>query len=152
MRLHVAEQPLVGCPVPGALGPQYDSSFSTPDSESTRGFALLEEQFPGFGSQFSGQIVFETDAGVDDPEVVAAMTEMFAEVDEIEGVTVVSPYTPFGAQQVSGPAERIDRLEERNETNSGDARMEIDKSRVAGEDRSREHIILGGLTCLNHAK
>ena len=87
--------------VAGAVGPAYDSSFSTPDSESTRGFDIVEEYFPGAGSQFGGQIVFQTDAGVDDPVVVEAMSAMFAEVGEIEGVTVVSPYDAFGAQQVS---------------------------------------------------
>ena len=87
--------------IAGAVGPAYDSSFSTPDSESTRGFDIVEEHFPGAGSQFGGQIVFQTDAGVDDPEVVDAMSEMFADVQTIDGVTVVSPFEPFGAQQVS---------------------------------------------------
>ena len=57
----------------GAIGTAFDSSFSTPDSESTSGFDTVEEYFPGAGSQFGGSIVFQTDAGVDDPAVMEAM-------------------------------------------------------------------------------
>ena len=84
----------------GTLGPKYDSSFSSPDSESTRGFAVLQEYFPGSGSQFSGQIVFTAD-DVNDPTVVDAMSKMFDEADQIDGISIVSPYTEFGADQIS---------------------------------------------------
>jgi RND superfamily putative drug exporter len=87
--------------VGGAVGAAFDAEFSSPASESSDGFDTLEEYFPGSASAFGGQIVFQTDDGVDDPAVQAAMTDMFAEVAEIDGVRLVSPYTPFGADQVS---------------------------------------------------
>ena len=80
----------------GTIGASSDSSFSIPDSESKSGFDTLDEYFGGAGSGRSGSIVFSADQGVDDPEVQAAMTELFEEVDQIEGVTVISPYSPQG--------------------------------------------------------
>ncbi len=80
----------------GVIGSSSDSSFSIPDSESKRGFDTLDEYFAGFGSGRSGTIVFTADQGIDDPEVVAAMTELFDAVDQIEGVTITSPYSPEG--------------------------------------------------------
>ncbi len=83
----------------GTIGASSDSSFSIPDSESKSGFDTLDEFFGGAGSGRSGTIVFIADQGVDDPEVQAAMTELFDQVDEIEGVTLTSPYSPQGQQR-----------------------------------------------------
>ena len=85
----------------GLVGAAFDSSFSTPASESTRGFAIIDEHFPGAASQFGGTIVFSTDAGVTDASVVTAMEQMFAAADAIDGVSVVSPFGELGAQQIS---------------------------------------------------
>ncbi len=85
----------------GVIGAAFSGEFSTPESESTRGFAVLNEYFPGSGSAFGGNIVFQSDRGVDDPEVVAEMSALFAEVDAIEGLGVVSPYSQMGASQIS---------------------------------------------------
>ena len=81
----------------GTFGGSSDNSFSIPDSESKSGFDTLDTYFGGFGSGMSGTIVFQADQGIDDAEVSAAMTELFEEVDAIDGVTVVSPYSPQGA-------------------------------------------------------
>jgi putative drug exporter of the RND superfamily len=80
----------------GAVGTSSDSSFSIPDSESKRGFDTLEEFFDGTGSGRSGSIVFLAEQGIDDPEIEAAMTDLFDEVSAIDGVTLTSPYTPQG--------------------------------------------------------
>jgi RND superfamily putative drug exporter len=85
----------------GAVGSAFDVEFTSTGSESNAGFETLEEYFPGAGSAFGGQIVFQTGNGVDDPDVAAAMADMFDEVATIEGVTIVSPFTPFGAEQVN---------------------------------------------------
>ncbi len=87
--------------VAGVVGDAFDAAFTTPESESTRGFDVLEEHFPGAGGNLGGSIVFTTDDGVTDAEVTAAMEAMFAEVDAIEGVSLVSPYSEMGAQQVA---------------------------------------------------
>lgn len=93
---------LVGINAAGAaIGAAFDSEFSTPTSESTQGFDVVKEYFPGAGSAFGGSIVFTSDAGVDRPEVRAAVAELLAQVDQIDDVAVVSPFGPFGANQIS---------------------------------------------------
>ena len=93
-------------------GSSYDAALDIPDSDSADGFDVLEEHFPelGAGGQ-SGTIVFRADQGVDDPEVAAAMEELFALVnagfpDESgvaahPGATVISPYSEQGQAQVA---------------------------------------------------
>ncbi len=78
------------------VGDGFDAEQSIPGSETEEGFAVLDEYFGGVGNGLSGQIVFTSDRGVDDPAVVEAMTTMFAEVGELEFVTVASPYTGTG--------------------------------------------------------
>ncbi len=98
----------------GAIGSAFDGAFEIPASESADGFEILEREFPGAGGSFGGSIVFQAEQGVDDPEVQAAMEALFAEIDAVEvdaelddagidqdDVTIVSPYTPFGAAQIS---------------------------------------------------
>lgn len=94
---------LVGINGVGAAmgGATFDGALEIPSSETSDGFETLEEYFPGSGGALRGSIVFENAAGVDDPATAAAMSGLFDEVAAIDMVTVVSPYEPFGAQQVS---------------------------------------------------
>ncbi len=87
----------------GTLGTDYKTEFSPPSSESERGFAVVRDNFPkaGGGGAFSGQLLFKTDKGVNDPAVKASMEAFFAEASKLKGFTVTSPYSPEGAQQVS---------------------------------------------------
>jgi RND superfamily putative drug exporter len=98
--------------VAGAVGDAYRQDFSLEGFESTEGFALVETEFAdGSGSPQSGQIVFEAEQGVDDPEVQAAMEQLFAEVAAIDDVTAVqSPYDPGGEFQVSSRGEAAGRI------------------------------------------
>ena len=82
----------------GTIGAASDSSFESPNSESQAGFEIVEDKYGGAGSFLSGSIVFEADQGIADPEVQAAMTAVFDEVDAIDDVTVTSPYSELGAQ------------------------------------------------------
>jgi putative drug exporter of the RND superfamily len=83
------------------VGSDYSSEFQIPASESASGFEVLNEAFgENGGSGQTGSIVFRAEAGVEDPAVEAAMSEFFAEVDEIPGVGVVSPYDPNGLRQI----------------------------------------------------
>ena len=84
----------------GVVGTSFANAFAIPESESRDGFDVLEEHFPGVGVEF-GTIVFTADAGVDDPEVQAAMEEMFAAADEIPELVVTSPYSEAGARQIN---------------------------------------------------
>jgi RND superfamily putative drug exporter len=98
--------------VAGTVGPAFSATSDVPDSDSADGFAVLEEHFPELGTGGkSGTIVFRAPQGVDDPEVTAAMGELFALVDagfpddggvpEHPGATVVSPYTEQGRGQIA---------------------------------------------------
>lgn len=84
----------------GAVGSAFNATFEIPDSDTADGFATLNEYFGGAGSGIPGSIVFRADQGVMDPEVQAAMTELFDEVAAIDKVVVASPYSPQ-AQQIT---------------------------------------------------
>jgi RND superfamily putative drug exporter len=84
------------------IGTAYSTEFALPDVESRRGFDILDEHFTDSAAGGEGgTIVFRAEQGVNDPEVQAAMTEFFDEASQIEGITVVSPYSPEGAQQIA---------------------------------------------------
>jgi putative drug exporter of the RND superfamily len=96
--------------VAGAAGKDYRSEFTLPDVESRQGVDLLDEHFGGQGSGSSGSIVFQADQGVDDPDVQAAMEEMFVAIggENLDGrggidgiVGVSSPYDPDNSRQIS---------------------------------------------------
>lgn len=101
--------------VAGVVGAAFSADLSTPGAESTDGFTTIVENFGGGGSSNGGSIVFQADRGIDDPQIQAAMEMLFAEVELIEvdtsskddagvdmdDVTITSPYSEFGAQQVS---------------------------------------------------
>ena len=94
------------------MGDAYRQDFSLDGFESTEGFTLVENEFDdGSGSPQSGQIVFEAEQGVDDPEVRAAMEAMFAKVAAIEEVTgLQSPYDPGGQFQISQRGDAAGRI------------------------------------------
>ena len=94
----------------GIIGPGYDSSFEIPASDSRQGVDVLNAHFEGQGSGFGGSIVFAAEQGVEDPEVQAAMEDLFAAVDEIEGVSVTSPYSPEGAHQIAAAGPRAGQI------------------------------------------
>jgi len=83
------------------IGSNYSQSFSLPGTESQRAVDLLQARFPAKAGD-SGQIVFADAAGVRDPAVEARMSDVFARVAHVRGVTgVESPYAGNGARQVS---------------------------------------------------
>ncbi len=84
------------------VGSAFSSRFEIPASESSSGFELLEQEFPGQGAgRQGGTIVFRAEQGVADPAVQAAMTALFERTTTLEGVTVVSPYEPTAVGQVN---------------------------------------------------
>ena len=87
---------------PPQIGTAYSTEFALPDVESRQGFDILEEHFADSAAGGEGgTVVFRAEQGVTDPEVQAAMTAFFEEASQIEGITLVSPYTPEGTQQIS---------------------------------------------------
>src|SRR5919201_1377995 len=85
-----------------SAGGVFRNEFSLSGSESKQAQQLLEDR--GFADRagFSGQIVFATDQGVDNPNVRQTMEQLFARVERtVRRTQVVSPYTPEGARQIS---------------------------------------------------
>ena len=93
---------LVGVNVVGSsIGSSFSQSFSLPGTESQRATDLLEARFPARAGD-SGQIVFSTYTGVRSLTVKSRMSQVFAEVARVSGVTgVQSPYAVTGARQIS---------------------------------------------------
>ena len=86
----------------GAVGSGYSSDFTLPDVESKRGIDILDDQFGGQGAGQVGNIVFEADSGIDDPQVRGVIEPFLAEVAEIEGVqSLASPYDEGNEGQIS---------------------------------------------------
>ncbi len=93
---------IVGGAVSGMIGTAYSTEFELPDVESRRGFDILDEHFADSSAGGEGgTIVFRAEQGVDEPEVQQAMTAYFEEAARIEGITLVSPYSEEGAQQIA---------------------------------------------------
>ena len=84
--------------VAGAVGPDYRTDFTLPDSESKDVQELLEANDPNRAG-FTAQIVAKAEQGIDDPEVTAALEDLFAFAASQDGVTVTSPYD--NPQQIS---------------------------------------------------
>ncbi len=93
-----------------SAGENYKTEFKLPASESRKGFDVLTESFGAGSSGIDAQIVFEADQGVNDTEVKTAMTALFDQIGKIRDVTVVSPYSPAGAQQISAAGPKAGKL------------------------------------------
>jgi RND superfamily putative drug exporter len=76
-------------------GSDFATEFEIPASESNDVQMLLEANNPDRAG-FSGEIVFSSPSGVDTDAIRDAMTELFAKVGQVEGVTVTSPYDVEG--------------------------------------------------------
>ncbi len=89
----------------GSIGAAFDGTFEAPDSESRDGFDALDEYFGGFGSGQPASIVFRAEQGVDDPEVMAVMNEVFDFTVALdpERIRLNSPYEP-SPQPLIAPA------------------------------------------------
>ncbi len=70
--------------ISGAVGGSFGQDFEAPNFESTRGQEILLDDFDDeVGSGTPGTIVFRAEQGVDDPEVRAAMEQLFQIVTTI---------------------------------------------------------------------
>ncbi|MGI8686658.1 MAG: MMPL family transporter [Acidimicrobiales bacterium] len=97
--------------VTGAAGTGYRSDFTLPDVESRRGIDILEDGFGGQGAGQVGNIVFQADKGVDDPEVKQAMGGFLAKVAKIKGIqSVKSPYEAGNEAQVSEQGDQAGKI------------------------------------------
>jgi putative drug exporter of the RND superfamily len=93
---------LVITAVSRVAGISYATSFSLPNSGSTQALAILQQDFPG-ASGDADQIVLEAKTGqVTSAPVRSEVEAMLAKVKKLPRVvSVVSPYGPGGAGQIS---------------------------------------------------
>jgi len=82
----------------GAVGPDYKTDFTLPDSESKDVQELLEATDPNRAG-FTAQIVATADPGIADPTVTADLQALFEFAGTQDAVTVTSPYD--NPQQIS---------------------------------------------------
>ncbi|HEX6236264.1 MAG TPA: MMPL family transporter [Acidimicrobiales bacterium] len=134
---------VVGGSVLGVVGTETRTEFSLPDVESRRGVEIFEEHFGGRGSGQSGSIVFVAEEGVDDPVVRSQMQELFDEVEQMDSITVTSPYSEEGAGQVAQRGEYEDRLAFARVEMGSDVSFE--ESQRIGDEIRREAPDLPGL-------
>ena len=87
--------------ISSGLGPAFSATLELGGTDSQDGADVLEAHFGGVGAGPSGQIVFRAEQGVDDPAVRSALSGLFAEVDALEGATVLSPYGPDGEPRIA---------------------------------------------------
>ncbi len=81
--------------VSGNLGEAYSGDLAIAGTESHNGNSILERHFSGAGAGPAGTIVFRAEQGVDDPEVRAAMSELFDRVRALPETDLISPYDPL---------------------------------------------------------
>ena len=84
--------------IAGAVGPDFKTDFSFPESETKQVQELLEANAPDRAG-FTAQIVARSDVGFDDPAVQATLEDLFAFVASKGDITVTSPYD--SPQQIS---------------------------------------------------
>ena len=86
----------------GVIGGAFHTEFKLPGTESQAAFDLLQQSSQR-DRQVQGQIVFKAESGVTDPAVQSAMEGLFTKIQQdVNDVTVVSPYSEAGARQI-GP-------------------------------------------------
>ena len=135
----------------GAVGSGYSSDFTLPDVESKRGVDLLDEQFGGQGAGQIGNLVFEADSGIDDPQVRGVIEPFLAEVAEIEGIqSLTSPYDEGNEGQISDRGDDAGKIAYASFEAPSDASFEDtvligDDIRAAMPESEDVRIELGGM-------
>ena len=93
------------------LGEAYSGDLAIAGTESHDGNDILKRHFSGAGAGPAGTIVFRAEQGVDDPEVRAAMGELFARVKALDDTDVITPYDPFvGALRIAQEGSEAGRI------------------------------------------
>lgn len=85
----------------GAIGSDFNEDFKPPKSDSQQAYDMLAKNFPAQAGD-SGQFVFRSESGVNDPKTKKQVEEALKQIAAVEGIgTVVSPYSKEGAGQIS---------------------------------------------------
>jgi uncharacterized membrane protein YdfJ with MMPL/SSD domain len=84
-----------------SAGGELSTEFSIPGSESQRAADVLEDRFPARSGD-TIDVVFKSDAGINDPATKTRVERLLGEMAGVAHVAAVaSPYSPQGAQSVS---------------------------------------------------
>jgi RND superfamily putative drug exporter len=85
-----------------AAGSAANDRLSPPPSDSQKAQQLLQQTFAA-QSGASGEVVFKTAAGVDDPAVKARIEQVLSRISTLgpSVAAIASPYGPRGARQIS---------------------------------------------------
>ena len=83
------------------VGGTFRTDFKLPNSESTQAMDILKDNGFGENTGVQASVVFEAAQGVKDPAVQQAIEGLLAKVATVPNTSVVSPYTPEGASQIS---------------------------------------------------
>jgi RND superfamily putative drug exporter len=86
---------------------EFDNEFGLPGAESQQAFDLMKQN--GFGDRAGAtvQLVVQSDAGVDRPEVRAPLEDVLAKIaSSVSGAQIVSPFQAGGERQIA-PSGRI---------------------------------------------
>ena len=75
----------------GAVGNDFRTEFSQPDSEASVAQEMLAKVSPGEGG-ITSQVVVRTDKGIDDPAVKSALGKAVADIAKLPDVSVQGPY------------------------------------------------------------
>ncbi|HSE46762.1 MAG TPA: MMPL family transporter, partial [Gemmatimonadales bacterium] len=74
-----------------AFAGEFDSGFDMPGTESQKAIDLLEERYPARAGS-DGDLVFQAQAGVNDPAIKPRIEKVLQDLDSIEGATIESPF------------------------------------------------------------
>lgn len=87
-------------------GGKFENSFALPGSESQAGLDLLKTRFPARAGD-QADLVFQANAGIEDPAIRRRIEQLLAEVTTLPGVVgVESPYDTPGAINANGTIAR----------------------------------------------
>ena len=133
--------------VSSALGGTFHTTFNLAGSESQRAVDLLHRS--GFDARTGdqAQVVFESRAGVQQPQVRTAMERLFRQIAAtVPDSSVVTPYSAEGAHQISrhgtiafAELDLADRSEQKYSDAAGQVRSLVEGVHVPGV-----HVALGG--------
>ncbi len=118
---------LVGVGVASSTaGPNYRTEFGLKNTESTKGFAVLREDFGVDSTGFGGQLVFKTTTNFDNAAVRLPLEKFLSRVAKIKDVTVASPFTAEGVGQIASQGPDAGKV----------AYADISLGRAAGQERT----------------
>ena len=87
-----------------ALGGQMQESFAIPGTQSQNALDRLEAVFPQVaGASAEAVVVVPNGASVDDPKYTAAINDMAAAIEKIDGIdSVVTPFSQYAGKAITG--------------------------------------------------